>query len=35
MLRYTNEETVVLSVLNGMIYSFFVPILISLSLNLF
>ena len=35
MLRYTNEETVVLSVLNGMICSFFVPILISLSLNLF
>ena len=35
MLLYTNEETVVLSVLNGMICSFFVPILISLSLNLF
>ena len=30
MLKYTNEETVVLSVLNGMICSFFVPILISL-----
>ena len=29
MLKYTNEETVVLSVLNGMICSFFVPILIS------
>lgn len=33
MLKYTNEETVVLSVLNGMICSFFVPILISLCLN--
>ena len=30
MLKYTDEETVVLSVLNGMICSFFVPILISL-----
>ena len=30
MLKYTNEETVVLSVLNGIICSFFVPILISL-----
>lgn len=30
MLKYTNEETVVLSVLNGMICSFFVPILISI-----
>lgn len=29
MLKYTSEETVVLSVLNGMICSFFVPILIS------
>ena len=28
MLKYTSEETVVLSVLNGMICSFFVPILI-------
>lgn len=34
MLKYTNEETVVLSVLNGIICSFFVPILISLCLNL-
>ncbi|WP_242823723.1 lysine exporter LysO family protein [Pseudoflavonifractor capillosus] len=34
MLKYTNEETVVLSVLNGMICSFFVPILISIFLNL-
>lgn len=34
MLKYTNEETVVLSVLNGMICSFFVPILIPLCLNL-
>lgn len=30
MLKYTNEETVVLSVFNGIICSFFVPILISL-----
>ena len=30
MLKYTNEETVVLSVRNGIICSFFVPILISL-----
>lgn len=30
MIRYTNEETVVLSVLNGMICSTFVPVLISL-----
>lgn len=29
MLKYTNEETVVLSVLNGMICSFLVPLLIS------
>lgn len=29
MLKYTNEETVVLSVLNGIICSFFVPLLIS------
>ncbi len=34
MLKYTNEETVVLSVLNGIICSFFVPILISLCLNI-
>lgn len=33
ILKYTNEETVVLSVLNGIICSFFVPILISLCLN--
>lgn len=30
MIRYTNEETVVLSVLNGMICSFCVPVLIAL-----
>lgn len=30
MLKYTNEETVVLSVFNGVICSFFVPILIPL-----
>ena len=29
MLKYTNEETVVLSVLNGMLCSFAVPVLIS------
>ena len=34
MLKYTNEETVVLSVLNGVICSFFVPILISVCLKL-
>lgn len=34
LLKYTNEETVVLSVLNGVICSFFVPILISLCLSL-
>lgn len=34
MLKYTNEHTVVLSVLNGIICSFFVPILISLCLSL-
>ena len=33
MLKYTNEETVVLSVLNGIICSFFVPILIALFLG--
>lgn len=33
ILKYTNEETVVLSVLNGVICSFFVPILISLCLG--
>lgn len=30
ILKYTNEETVVVSVLNGMICSFFVPILLSI-----
>ena len=34
MLKYTNEETVVLSVLNGVICSFCVPILISFCLNI-
>ena len=34
ILKYTNEETVVLSVFNGMICSFMVPILIPLCLNL-
>lgn len=34
MLKYTDEETVVLSVLNGMICSFLVPILISICLNI-
>lgn len=33
MLKYTNEETIILSVLNGVICSFFVPILISLCLH--
>lgn len=33
ILKYTNEETVVLSVLNGVICSFFVPILISFCLG--
>ena len=33
MLKYTDEETVVLSVLNGVICSFFVPVLISLFLG--
>lgn len=33
ILKYTNEETVVFSVLNGVICSFFVPILISLFLG--
>lgn len=32
MLKYTNEETVVLSVLNGMICSLFVPVIISICL---
>lgn len=34
MLKYTNEETVVLSVFNGVICSFMVPILISICLGL-
>ena len=34
MLKYTDEHTVVLSVINGIICSFFVPILISICLNL-
>lgn len=34
MLKYTNEETVVLAVLNGVICSLFVPILISLCLTM-
>ena len=34
MMKYTNEETVVLSVLNGVICSAFVPILISLCYKL-
>lgn len=34
MLKYTNEETVVLSVFNGVICSFMVPILISWCLGL-
>ncbi len=33
--KYTDEETVVLSVLNGMICSFFVPILISVCFAVF
>ena len=32
MLKYTNEETVVLSVLNGMICSLVVPVIISICL---
>lgn len=35
MIRYTNEETVVLSVLNGMLCSALVPILISLCFEIF
>lgn len=34
MIKYTNEETVVLAVLNGIICSSFVPILISFFFNL-
>ncbi|MDO4438403.1 MAG: lysine exporter LysO family protein [Eubacteriales bacterium] len=33
MMRYTNEETVVISVLNGMICSAFVPVMISFCLE--
>lgn len=33
MLKYTNEETVVLSVFHGVIYSLMVPVLISLCLS--
>lgn len=35
MIKYTNEETVVLSVLNGMICSTLVPILINLCFKIF
>lgn len=35
MIRYTNEETVVLSVLNGIICSAFVPILIRFCFDIF
>ena len=35
MIRYTNEETVVLSVFNGVICSALVPFLISFCYNLF
>ena len=34
LLKYTNEETVVLAVLNGILCSFFVPILITFFFNL-
>ena len=34
LLKYTDEETVVLSVLNGMLCSFFVPILITFSFHI-
>lgn len=34
ILKYTNEETVVLSVVNGVVCSFFVPILISFFLQI-
>ena len=34
ILKYSNEETVVVSVLNGMICSFFVPILLSICFRL-
>ena len=33
MFKYTNEETVVLSVINGVICSALVPVLISLCFN--
>lgn len=35
MIRYTNEETVVLSVFNGVICSALVPFLISFCYNIF
>ncbi|MDD3202828.1 MAG: lysine exporter LysO family protein [Pygmaiobacter massiliensis] len=35
MIKYTNEETVVLAVLNGMICSAFVPVLISVCYQVF
>lgn len=35
MIRYTNEETVVLSVLNGVICSAMVPVLISFCFHFF
>ena len=34
MLKYTNEETVVLSVFNGVVCSLMVPVLISLCLHM-
>lgn len=34
LLKYTNEETVVLAVLNGILCSFFVPILIAFFFNI-
>ena len=34
LLKYTNEETVVLAVLNGILCSFFVPILITFFFNI-
>lgn len=35
MIRYTNEETVVLSVINGVICSALVPVLISFCFHVF
>lgn len=34
LLKYTNEETVVLAVLNGVLCSFFVPVLITFFFNI-